>query len=264
MGRSATRSSATRSSATGSSATRLSVTRLSVTRLSATQAVGDQALGDQAVGDGAPGGKDPSESDEGLDDEAVDDGSAGKKQTRWWVELLVVVVGAVLIAFLLRAFVVATYSIPSGSMEPTLMVGDRIVVDKLSYHLHGVGTGDIVVFSTPAEENCEGPPVTDLVKRIIGLPGQTVSLFEGRVFIDDKPLPEPWLPPAVRAETYPGPSLAPYSLHHPFRVPNGDVYVMGDNRPESCDSRYWGPIHESTIVGKVDMRIWPLSRIGFL
>ena len=76
-------------------------------------------------------------------------------------------------------------------------------------------------------------------------------------------MPEPWLPLAVRTETYPGPSSAAYSLHSPYRVPSGDVYVMGDNRPESCDSRYWGPIRESTIVGKVDVRIWPLSRIGF-
>jgi signal peptidase I len=216
----------------------------------------DRVSGDEAV--------DNEDASEGvLGDGAVGDGSDMKRQTRWWVELLVVVVGAVVIAFLLRTFVVATYSIPSGSMEPTLMIGDRIVVNKLSYHLHGVDTGNIVVFSTPPTENCGGAPVTDLVKRVIGLPGQTVSLFEGRVYIDDAPLPEPWLPPAVRTETYPGPSLAAYSLHHPYRVPSGDVYVMGDNRPESCDSRYWGPIRESTIVGKVDVRIWPLSRIGF-
>ena len=74
-------------------------------------------------------------------------------------------------------------------MEPTLQIGDRIVVDKLSYHLHGVGTGDIVVFSTPANEDCAGPPVSDLVKRVIGLPGQTVSLSEGRVYIDGRVCP---------------------------------------------------------------------------
>ncbi len=223
--------------------------------------LGDGGGSDEAVGSGVP--TDRADSNEDFGDEAVGSGSAVKRQTRWWVELLVVVVGALVIAFLLRTFVVATYSIPSGSMEPTLMIGDRIVVNKLSYHLHGVDTGNIVVFSTPPTENCGGAPVTDLVKRVIGLPGQTVSLSEGRVYIDGAPLPEPWLPPAVRTETYPGPSLAAYSLHHPYRVPSGDVYVMGDNRPESCDSRYWGPIHESTIVGKVDVRIWPLSRIGF-
>jgi signal peptidase I len=178
------------------------------------------------------------------------------------VELLGVVAVAIVVAILLRTYVVATYSIPSGSMEPTLQVGDRIVVDKLSYELHGVDRANIIVFSTPAGEDCAGPPVADLVKRVIALPGETISLSSGRVFIDGNVLPEPWLPTAVRTETYPGPSQQPYALHHPYRVPQGDVYVMGDNRTYSCDSRYWGPVPESTIVGKVDLRIWPLSRLA--
>jgi len=182
---------------------------------------------------------------------------------RWIVELVGVVVVAILVAVLLRTFVVATYSIPSGSMEPTLQVGDRIVVDKLSYHLHGVDRGNIVVFTTPPKEDCAGPPVADLVKRVIGLPGETISLQDGNVYIDGRLLPEPYLPTDVRTDTYPGPSNNAYALHRAYRIPAGDVFVMGDNRPESCDSRYWGPIRESTIVGEVDLRIWPLSRIGF-
>jgi signal peptidase I len=183
--------------------------------------------------------------------------------SRWVVELVGVVVAAILVAVLLRTFVVATYSIPSGSMEPTLQIGDRIVVDKLSYHLHGVDRGNIVVFTTPPTEDCAGPPVADLVKRVIGLPGEIISLQDGSVSINGRLLPEPFLPPDVRTDTYPGPSKNGYALHHAYRIPAGDVFVMGDNRPESCDSRYWGPIRESTIVGKVDLRIWPLSRIGF-
>ena len=182
---------------------------------------------------------------------------------RWIVELVGVVVVAVVIAILLRTFVVATYSIPSGSMEPTLQIGDRIVVDKLAYHLHGIGRGDIVVFSTPPAENCAGPPVSNLVKRVIALPGETISLADGRVLIDGRLLPEPWLPPNERTQTTPGPSGEPFSLHHAYKVPAGDVYVMGDNRTFSCDSRYWGPVVKSTIVGKVDLRIWPLSRLRF-
>jgi len=189
--------------------------------------------------------------------------SGPEGSNRWIVELLGVVVVAVLIAIVLRAFVVATYSIPSGSMEPTLQIGDRIVVDKLSYHLHGVDRADIVVFSTPPKEDCAGPPVSDLVKRVIGLPGETIALSAGRVVINGRVLAEPWLPPATRTATTAGPSAAPYALHRPYRVPSGDVYVMGDNRTESCDSRYWGPISESTIVGKADLRIWPLSRFAF-
>jgi signal peptidase I len=182
---------------------------------------------------------------------------------RWIVELVGVVLVAVVVAVLLRTFVVATYSIPSGSMEPTLQIGDRILVDKLSYHLHGVDRGNIIVFTTPANEDCAGPPVSDLVKRVVGLPGETVSLSDGNVYINGQLYPEPFLPSGLRTDTYPGPSKAAYSLHQDYRIPAGDVFVMGDNRPESCDSRYWGPIHESSIVGKVDMRIWPLSRLGF-
>lgn len=206
---------------------------------------------------------------EGSPDQGEDkgEGAAQKAEdessSRWIVELVGVVVVAILVAVLLRTFVVATYSIPSGSMEPTLQIGDRIVVNKLSYHLHGVGRGNIVVFTTPPNENCAGPPVSDLVKRVIGLPGEVISLKDGNVYIDGRLLPEPFLPPSVRDDTYPGPSTAPYSLHRAYRIPAGEVYVMGDNRPDSCDSRFWGPIHESTIVGKVDLRIWPLSRIGF-
>lgn len=186
-----------------------------------------------------------------------------ESSTRWIVELVGVVVLAIVVAVVLRTFVLATYSIPSGSMEPTLQIGDRIVVDKLSYHLHGVDRNDIIVFSTPPTENCAGPPVADLVKRVIGLPGEIISLEDGNVYIDGKVQPETFLPPTVRHDTYPGPSSQPYALHNAYRIPPGEVYVMGDNRPESCDSRYWGPIKESTIVGKVDLRIWPLARIGF-
>ena len=190
------------------------------------------------------------------------DARSERKSNRWIFELLAVVVIAIVVALLLRTYVVATYSIPSGSMEPTLQVGDRIVVNKLSYDLHGVDRGNIIVFSTPPKEDCAGPPVSDLVKRVIGLPGETISLSAGRVYINGHVLHEPWLPAAVRTETYPGPSQEPYALHNPYRVPQDDVYVMGDNRTFSCDSRYWGPVAESTIVGKVDLRIWPLSRIG--
>jgi signal peptidase I len=188
--------------------------------------------------------------------------AAERKSNRWIIELVGVVVVALVVAFLLRTFVIATYSIPSGSMEPTLKVGDRIVVNKLSYDVHGVDRGNIIVFSTPPKEDCAGPPVADLVKRVIGLPGETISLSGGNVFINGRLLAQTWLPASEQGRTYPGPSPEAYSLHHPYRVPRNQVFVMGDNRTLSCDSRYWGPISESTIVGKVDLRIWPLSRIG--
>ena len=146
----------------------------------------------------AAGTPDPAAGGEGKDGDET-------SSSRWIVELVGVVVVAILIAVLLRTFVVATYSIPSGSMEPTLQIGDRIVVNKLSYHLHGVDRTNIVVFSTPPNEDCAGPPVADLVKRVIGLPGEIISLHDGNVYINGRFLPEPFLPPDVRHDTYPGP-----------------------------------------------------------
>jgi signal peptidase I len=142
-------------------------------------------------------------------------------------------------------------------------VGDRILVNKLSYHLHGVGRGDIVVFSRPPAENCGGPEVNDLVKRVIGLPGETLSLSGGHVYVDGRALDESWLPASAQGVTRPGPGGTLYSLQHAYKVPADDYFVMGDNRTDSCDSRYWGPIAKSLIVGKVEMRVWPLSSIGF-
>jgi signal peptidase I len=147
-------------------------------------------------------------------------------------------------------------------MAPTLQVGDRILVNKLSYRLHGVGLDDIVVFSKPPAETCGGLPVKDLVKRVVGLPGETISLTSaGQVEINGKVQHEPFIAPG--ATTTPGPGNAPFSLHEPYKIPDNDYFLMGDNRLESCDSRYWGPISRSLIVGKVEVRVWPISRLGF-
>jgi signal peptidase I len=177
-------------------------------------------------------------------------------------ETVVIVLIALIVAVLLRLFVVQTYSIPSRSMEPTLQVGDRIAVDKLSYAVHGVHRGDIVVFSTPPNEHCGGPVDPDLVKRVVGLPGETISLSgHGYLQIDGKQIDESWLPTTKQGTTYPGPPGTAYSLARPYRIPANEYFVMGDNRRDSCDSRFWGPIPGSLIVGKVDARFWPLSRL---
>jgi signal peptidase I len=179
------------------------------------------------------------------------------------LEAAIIVAVALAVAVLLRTFVVQTFYIPSQSMEPTLQVGDRILVNKLSYHLHAVGRGDIVVFRRPPleEQTCSGPEVNDLVKRVVGLPGETISLHDGAVEINGRPLAEPELP--VGDLTTPGPGATPFSLDKPYRIPAGEYFMMGDNRAASCDSRYWGPIPRSLIVGKVDVRIWPITRLHF-
>jgi signal peptidase I len=200
-----------------------------------------------------------------ADDEELDCGDTRRpKKTRRWLETAVVVVVALIVAVLLRTFALQTFSIPSVSMTPTLQVGNRIVVDKLSYDFHRVDRGNIVVFARPPHEDCAGPPVSDLVKRVIGLPGETISLSgNGHVLINGKRLDETWLPPSRQGTTYPGPSGTPYGLGHPYKIPANEYYVMGDFRSDSCDSRYWGPIPKSLIVGKVDIRIWPLSSFRF-
>jgi signal peptidase I len=188
------------------------------------------------------------------------------RRSHWLRETGIVVVVAIVAALLLRAFVVQTFFIPSGSMEPTLNIGDRILVDKLAYHLHGVDRGNIVVFKRPANENCGGEPVADLVKRVIGLPGETISLTKGSkgyVMINGKRLDETWLPTSVQGMSFPGPAGKPYSLAKPYVIPANHYFVMGDNRRDSCDSRYWGPIPRSLIVGKVDLRVWPISSFHF-
>lgn len=188
--------------------------------------------------------------------------SAGDRQeeragrpARWLVEWAAVFVGAVLLAVGVRTYVAQMFYIPSGSMLPTLQIGERIVVDKLAYKLGPIHRGDVVVFSRPPLEQAN---FKDLVKRVIGLPGETIASVDGRITIDGRPLAEPWLP------TPPPPSLPsnvaePFSLQHPFRIPAGEYYVMGDNRTDSADSRYFGPIPADIIVGRMAFKAWPLA-----
>lgn len=170
---------------------------------------------------------------------------------------------AALAAFLVRTFVVEPFAIPSGSMEPTIRPGDRVLVDKLAY---SVDRGDIIVFKRqPADDD---PEIKDLIKRVIGLPGQTLrSGPRGEVFVDGKLVAQPWLTPAAQAD--PGPTIcdpAPSYSHVDCRgnvlhLPKGEYYVMGDNRGISDDSRYWGPVAAHSIIGLAFVRIWPLSRL---
>jgi signal peptidase I len=173
------------------------------------------------------------------------------KTLRFVVEWGLVLLIAIGVAFGMRAFVVGTYYIPSESMEPTLMVGDRILVSKLSYHLHDVHRGDIVVFGKPPSEASD---IKDLVKRVIGLPGETISSGpNGEVLIDGKSIDQPWLTASAKAS--PGPPIRTQ------KIPADEYFVMGDNRGDSEDSRFFGTIPRSIIVGHVVLRFWPLSQI---
>ncbi len=161
-----------------------------------------------------------------------------------------------MLAVTLRTFVVEPFWIPSESMEQTLhgcsgCNDDRLLVDKLSYKLHGVHRGDVVVFHRPAGVNAAEPV---LIKRVIGMSGETVSGHDGKVWIGERQLEESY----VNGECG-GTRDFPATT-----VPKGDVFVMGDNRCDSTDSRVFGPIKKSSIIGRAFLIIWPLGRIHWL
>jgi signal peptidase I len=185
---------------------------------------------------------------------------------------------ALVIALLIKAFLVQVFFIPSGSMEPALMPGDRIIVQKVSYRLHDPRRSDVIVFRNPngrpvdrgvvgaflhwlgtnlgffesAEGSCgDNNPDEDFVKRVIGLPGDTVQGKGGSVWVNGRRLAEPYLHGSTT------------SRFDPVHVPSGQLFVMGDNRSNSCDSRFaLGPVPIDDAIGPVLVRIWPPHRAG--
>jgi signal peptidase I len=171
------------------------------------------------------------------------------RRRRVLAETATIILVAVLLAGLVRAFAFQAFWIPSSSMVPTLGVYDRIVVQKAFFSWHDVREGEIVVFSHPPLDHCPGPQ-GDLVKRVIALPGQTIYSSGNSIYVNGRLLAEPYLP---RRDPL---GLPIASKPHPYRVPFGEFYVLGDNRAISCDSRYWGPIMGSSIIGKVVLVWW--------
>ncbi|MCL2684552.1 MAG: signal peptidase I [Synergistaceae bacterium] len=166
----------------------------------------------------------------------------------WWRDVLETVVYAVVLALLIRTFVIQAFWIPSGSMLPLLEPGDRVMVIKFWYHLPKLQPkrGQIVVFKYPVD------PKRDFVKRVIGLPGEKIEIIGGRVFINDREIAEPY-------------------VHFPDNftkeaevIPPKSYYCLGDNRANSQDSRFWGTVKEDFLRGPAVFRYWPLNRIGLL
>jgi signal peptidase I len=187
----------------------------------------------------------------------------GRKTRRTIIEWTILIGSALLIAILIKTFLFQAFYIPSESMKPTLNVGDRVLVNKVSYRVHDVNRGDIVVFETPPRAKDANGTIKDLVKRVIGLPGETVEAHGGVVFVNGRQLDEPYLQNGVRTcalNSAPGDCVDIAAT----TVPSGDVFVMGDNRTASKDSRAFGAIKESSIVGRVFVRIWPVTDLGFL
>jgi signal peptidase I len=168
------------------------------------------------------------------------------------VEWVAIVAAALIAALVIKAFVIQAFYIPSGSMEPTLKVGDRVLVNKLAYHAHPVHRGDIVVFTRPKLEG-GAPAIKDLIKRVIGLPGETIQSVDGQVVINDRTLREPYLPAGTTTTGIDRQTIPP-----------GEYWVMGDNRSNSRDSRFFHAIPKSLIVGRAFVLVWPLSSLQFL
>jgi signal peptidase I len=182
---------------------------------------------------------------------ADDERGKAHSSLRSVVEWVLIVGGAVLVAIVIRTFVLQAFYIPSSSMEPTLQIDDKVLVNKLSYKFHDINRGDIVVFERPPGET--DPKIKDLIKRVIGLPGDRIEAHDGHVFVDGRQLQEPYLPAGLQ--------IKPLARQ---TVPDNSIFVMGDNRPSSKDSTVFGPISKDLVVGRAFLRVWPLSAINFL
>lgn len=189
----------------------------------------------------------------------------------FWKELPVLVVVALVVAVLIKTFLVQAFFIPSASMRDTLLEGDRVMVNKLAYRFGDPGHGDVVVFDSPLgapsdDENLLGAvfrnigeslglstPDTALIKRVIALGGDTIEIRDNTVFVNGSPIDEPYLSPTVQMPDF-----------GPLEVPADHMFMMGDNRNQSEDSRRFGPVPESSVIGRAFVRVWPPSRWGGL
>ena len=170
---------------------------------------------------------------------------------KMWQENLKVLGLSALFAFGIRALVAEARYIPSGSMEPTLQINDRLIIDKISYDFSSPTRGDVVVFN-PTRTLRQEKFHDAFIKRVIGLPGETVAVHDGRVYINGSALTETYI--AAKSDYRFGPVV----------VPANSYLVLGDNRNNSYDSHYWGFVPRQDIIGRAIFRFWPLARIGDL
>ena len=208
---------------------------------------------------------------EALREDARTRGEKSDATRAFWKELPVLIVVALVVAVLIKTFLVQAFFIPSASMRDTLLEGDRVMVNKLAYRFGDVSPGDVIVFDSPLQEEGDGEnllgaivrnvgealglstPDTALIKRVIGVGGDTIEIRDNAVLVNGRQIDEPYLSASVRMADY-----------GPFEVPAGHVFVMGDNRNQSEDSRRFGPVPESDVIGQAFVRVWPPSRWGGL
>jgi signal peptidase I len=206
----------------------------------------------------------------------VSEAEESSKSRSFWREFPVLVVAAFALALLIKTFVLQAFYIPSGSMLPTLEVGERILVEKVTYRFGGPGRGDVVVFERSLDPSLPSPHEDDsvvedivnafkslfgfptggeqdYVKRVMAVGGDIIEGREGAVYVNDERVEEPYLPEGIVTSDFP-----------PQRVPEGQIFVMGDNRGSSDDSRGFGPVPDDEVVGRAFLSIWPVSDFGTL
>lgn len=162
-------------------------------------------------------------------------------------ELPVLIITAVIVAWIVKTFIIQPFIIPSGSMEPTLYPSDRILVNKFIYRLREPRPGEIVVFLPPFDSK------KDVIKRVIALSGQTLEIRNGEVMVDGKVIDESYKIASADMGDF-----------GPLVIPKGSVFVMGDNRPNSYDSRFFGPLKKNVLIGEAFSIYWPPTRIQIL
>lgn len=185
-----------------------------------------------------------------IETPAVDPANSAPKWRVWWENFQILFI-ALILALIVRSYIAEPRFIPSDSMVPTLEIGDRLVVEKVSYRLHPPEFGDIIVFDPPTQLQELGYAKDQaFIKRIIGQPGQTIEIKSGQVFVDNQPLQEPYI------------AEKPKYQMPPVQVPEGSYFVMGDNRNNSNDSHVWGFLPEKFILGRAWLRFYPIDRLG--
>ena len=158
---------------------------------------------------------------------------------------------AVVIAVVVRVFIAEPRYIPSNSMDPTLHIGDRLLIEKISYRFHPPDRGDIVVFEPPPQLQAVGyRPEQAFIKRVMGLPGDILTVHDGQVYRNNQPLAEPYI------------LASPNYEMNPVTVPENTLFVMGDNRNDSNDSHIWGFLPMQNIIGHAVVRFWPPDDLG--